>query len=263
MAPAGSWMGKAQGRNGWIRGGVAGFARLGLLGVAVAWFSGCTQRQPPVLRISNPWLGAMRVAVAPALNFSGSADFDGYAVADLMASELSLVDGFEILPVSRTLAVLSRQGVTGIESPAHAQEVRELLGADAILVFAITEYDPYEPPVVGIAAQLYGRYPGDKVAGLDPIRVARSPSPVSGGVARPANVPLAQTTGVRNAAHEPVVREVRDYARARGGDDSPYGWRKYVVSQQSYLRFCCHAAIKELVQRGVVGDLPDIPNQAG
>jgi hypothetical protein len=215
------------------------------------------KRQPLDVQIRNPWLGPMRVAVAPALNFSGSADFDPYVVADLMASELAQVHGFEVLPVSRTLAVLSRQGASLVESPAHAQQVRAALGADAILVFAITEYDPYEPPIVGIAAQLYGSLPGERAPRIDPVRIARSPTPVSGGLPRPPHVPLAQTASVRNAAHQPVIREVQDYARARGGGDSPYGWRKYLVSQQSYLRFCCNAAIKELVQRGVVGEVHD------
>jgi len=224
---------------------------------------GCASRHPFSVDIRNPWLGPMRVAVAPALNYSGSADFDPFAVADLMASELAAVQGFEVLPVSRTLAVLSRQGTAFVESPAHAQEVREALGADAILVFAITEYNPYEPPVVGITAQLYGGKPGAQVAGIDPVRIARSAAPVSRGVPRTANVPLAQVATVRNAAHDPVIREVQDYARARDGGESPYGWRKYVVSQQSYLRFCCHAAIKELVQCGVVGNLPETPEQTG
>jgi hypothetical protein len=173
------------------------------------------------------------------------------------------VEGFEVLPVSRTLAVLSRQGASVVESPGHAREVREALGADAILVFAITEYQPYEPPVVGLAVQLYGGEPGESVASIDPVRIARSPAPVSSGVARPAHVPLAQVSAVRNAAHQPVIREVRDYARARGGGESPYGWREYVVSQQSYLRFCCHAAIRELLQCGVVGSLPETPPITG
>lgn len=223
----------------------------------------CGPRQPADVQIRNPWLGAMRVAVAPALNFSGSADVDVLAAADVMAGELARVDGFEVLPVSRTLAVLNRQGATGVESPAHALEIRDALGADAILVFAITEYDPYEPPSVGIAAQLYGSFASERVPRFDPVRVSRSATPVSGGVARPAWDPIAQVTAVRNAANEPVVREVRDFARVRDGDGSPYGWRKYLVSQRSYLRFCCHAAIRDLVQRGVAVKPPDAPPQTG
>jgi hypothetical protein len=191
--------------------------RIGVAAGLAAACVGCLERRPLDVGIRNPWLGALRVAVAPALNHSGASDFDRLVAADLMASELAQVDGFEVLPVSRTLAVLARQGVSQVDSPAHALEVRDTLGADAILVFAITEYDPYDPPVLGIAAQLYGSMPGRRFSGVDPVRVSRSPQPVFGGLSRPTNGPLAQVSVVRNAAHEPVIREVRDYARSRAG----------------------------------------------
>jgi hypothetical protein len=222
----------------------------GLFVVAWSLTSGC-EKDVPTVRVRNPWLGGMRVAVAPALNFSGSSDFDREAVADLMASELSHVDGFEVIPVSRVLAVLAWQEREGIESPTHALEVRQALGADAILVFAVTEYDPYIPPVVGIAAQLYGTFPGEAFTGVDPVRVSRSAAPLSERPVASSNEPLAQTTRVFNAAHEPTAVEVKAFAKLRDADESPFGWRKYMVSQQHYLRFCCQATIKELVQNGV------------
>ena len=99
----------------------------------------------------------MTIAVAPALNVSGSGHLDPNAIADLMASELSYVADIEVIPVNRVLAVLADQGRTRVESPGHAWQIAEVLGADGILVFAVTEYDAYDPPVVGIASQLYGR----------------------------------------------------------------------------------------------------------
>ena len=217
----------------------------------VAALGGCAESKAPLNRVRNPWLGAMRVAVAPALNFSGSKDFDPVVAADLMASELSGVDGFEVLPVSRVLAVLARQGAAGVTSPEHALEIRDALGVDAILVFAVTEYQPYEPPVIGIAAQVYGSYPGEQLPGVDPVRMARSPSPMPQPVMATPHEPLAQSSGVYNAAHEATAQEVKAFAQSRQAKKSPFGWRKYTASQEHYLRFCCHAAIKELVQNGV------------
>jgi hypothetical protein len=204
----------------------------------------------------------MRIAVAPALNFSGSPDFDRVAVADIMASELSHVDGIDVVPVSRVLAVLARQNREGIESPAHAMEIRETLNADAILVFAITEYDPYEMPVVGITAQLYGLFPGERTTGIDPVLVSRGATTTAMGRMASADKPLAQSARVYNAAHEPTVEEVKAFARIRVADDSPWGWRKYTASQQLYLRFCCHATIKELVRSGVDRRIATNPPQA-
>ena len=193
----------------------------------------------------------MRVAVAPALNFSGSPDFDPVVVADLMASELSHVDGFDVLPVSRVLAVLAQQGRGEVESPDHALEIADTLGADAILVFSVTEYDPYEPPVVGITAQLYGSNSSSKMAQLDPVLVSRSATPIAGDSGKTSVEPLAQAVEVFNAAHEPTVIRVKAFAKDRSADESPFGWQKYTASQQHYLRFCCHATIRELVENGV------------
>ncbi len=246
--------------------GTRAFARLAPWGgwlLAAALLVGCAEKRPPTVQMRNPWLSGMRVAVAPALNFSGTANFDPNMVADLMASELSYVDGFDVMPVSRTLAVLLRQGAAGVESPEHALEICEALGADAILVFAVTEYNPYEPPVVGITAQLYGSHAGAGPAGFDPVRVTRYAAPVEQRGVASALEPLAQVSRVRNAAHEPVIREVLAYARSRGADNSPYGWRKYLAVQKSYLRFCCHATIKELVQCGVNRRLTVEPPAAG
>lgn len=237
-------------RNAYTR-KLLGFTTLALGAVCA---TGCAHKDVPTVRIQNPWLGGMRVAVAPALNYSGKRDFDPVAVADLMASELADVDGFDVLPVSRVLAVMARQGASSVESPAHALEIRDVLGADAILVFAVTEYDPYDPPIVGLAAQLYGSYAGEQAGGLDPVRVSRSPSPMSGGVVASPFEPLAQVSEVYNAAHEPTVRQVKAYAQVRSADGSPFGWRKYTASQEHYLRFCFHTAIKELVQSGVRRD---------
>ncbi|GJM25443.1 MAG: hypothetical protein DHS20C16_18580 [Phycisphaerae bacterium] len=197
----------------------------------------------------------MRIAVAPALNFSGSRNFDAEIVADIMASELSHVDGLVVMPVSRVLSVLAQQGRDRIQSPEQAVETMQALGAEAILVFAVTEFDPYEPPIVGITAQIYGSSYNNGIARVDPVQASRSPTPVGVYSVAAPNEPVAQSSQVFNAAHEPVVRAVKTFARLRGADDSAFGWEKYLVSQEHYLRFCCQATIKELVQTGYGPDV--------
>ncbi len=213
------------------------------------------KRTEPVT-ISNLSLGLMTIAVAPALNVSGGTDFDPNRFADLMASELSYADGISVIPVSRVLGALAAQDAEGVRSASHALELVKVLGADAILVFAVSEYDPYEPPSIEITAQLFGRRvePGDGT--LDPVALSRQASlaTLRGGAG--IRGLLAQTQRVFDASHESVIREVRAFAARRGGDASPYGWRKYVVSQRAFIRFCCHATIRALLQgqvRSVVG----------
>ena len=75
------------------------------------------KRMDPII-VQNVNLGPAIVAVAPALNLSGSSEFEANRFADLMASELSYTDGVKVIPVSRVLTVLGTQGQSRVESPA-------------------------------------------------------------------------------------------------------------------------------------------------
>ena len=217
-----------------------------LAGMTLAF--GChAKRQAEPVSIASDMPGPMTIAVAPALNLSGSADFDPNRFADLMASELSYADRVSVIPVSRVLAALAAQGHDRVESPTHALELVGLLGADALLVFAVTEYDPYDPPSIGISAQLYGAWTGPGNESPDPVALSRQSQLTASGASAAARRLLAQTQRVFDASHGAVVADVQKFARMRGGDDSPYGWRKYVVSQQLYIRYCCHATIRALL----------------
>lgn len=214
--------------------------------LAAAWLaSGCSQHHQSDEQTETIWFpSGTIIAVTPALNFSGNPNFDSVVVADLMASELSGFSGVGVIGVNRTLAVLAEQGVGRIQSARHALDVCDRLGADAILVFAITEYDPYTP-VVGVTAQLYARRP--LVAGPLPDGGDEVPAsaPADPRVLRPA----AECQQVFNAAHERVRNAVQNYADKRKGGESPYGWRQYVVSQERFLRFCCHAIARDLLKQ--------------
>lgn len=220
----------------------------GLL-VGASLLVGCTAggRRTDAVFIANPTLGPMTIAVAPVLNLSGSKDFDRNRLADLMASELSYADGITVIPVSRVLGILAAQGLDGVESPTHALELVALLGADAILVIAVSEYDPYDPPSVGLSAQLFGTRPGASGAALDPTALSRRANLAASAARGGDKRLLAQTQRVFSASHESVVAGIREYAALRSGDDSPYGWRKFVVSQQHFIRYCCYATIRDLL----------------
>ncbi len=220
--------------------------RLGFVLMAVAMFGGCVEKRvvEPVMLVNDTW-GPMKIAVAPALNQSGSADVDLNRVGDLMASELSYVENVAVIPVNRVLAALVDQGRTRIESPGHALEIGTILGADAVLVFAITEYDAYEP-IVGITAQLYGRT-GYRTASYDPVAESRRASPGGSGNGFSPLAPIAQTGQVFNASHEWLCEEIKRFASVRSADARAFHWRKYVASQQYFLRFCCHQTIRSLI----------------
>ena len=147
----------------WARGGIR---RLLLFGVLVQ--IGCIGRKPiePAF-LPDGLLGFATVAVAPALNLSGSTDFDPNRFADLMASELSYADHIRVFPVSRVLGVLAAQGPLHSESARHARYLAQWTRADASLSLRGPEHVPYHAHRHGMPAQLYGKRPrpGIELAG--------------------------------------------------------------------------------------------------
>lgn len=217
-----------------------------LLVFAVAGLMGCSgnKRSKAELAVVSYPPGTS-IAVAPPINASGCPDIDTIKVADLMASELSTIPGIGVIGVNRVLAVLAEQGLSQITSAEHALAICERLGADAIVVFAVTEYNPYTP-VVGLTAEVYGRQ--STGTAVDPVAASR--------MARPAPMPQ-EDNGVRpwaqvqrtfNAEHKAIQKEVEEYADARDANETPFGWRKYLASQEYYLRYCCYSVARELVQ---------------
>lgn len=222
--------------------------------------SGCVARRKvstATATIPNRLMSPITIAVAPAINQSGSTDFDPNRIADRMASELGYASGTTVIPVSRVLGAMMARGEDRLEAPDQALEVSRAVGADAILVFSVTEYEPYDPPRIGISAQLYGTGIGPHVGGVDPVALSKSGRlPGSSSVMRRGRRRvLAEVQRVFDASHASVVADIKRYAALRDADESPFGWRRYVVSQQGFVQYCCYATIQELLD-GQHGALP-------
>jgi len=208
--------------------------------------AGCHSEKPePTL--ASPFPSNTTIAVAPILNFSGEFSLDPVAAADLLASELADVQCVSIMPVNRVMAVLAMQNKRQIESPEHALLVAEAVGADAIIVAGITEYNAYTP-IVGVALQLY-TLPNRRVERIDPITLSRQAKPVVLGEMTDPLRPKAQVQMVYNGMHKDVVDAVEHYAKPRTDDSNPLGWRQYLKVQSLYLRFCWHDAVERLMEQ--------------
>jgi len=206
--------------------------------------AGCSHGDAQTAIVSNDVRG-MTYAVAPVLNFSGEMNFDPIKAADLLASELTYVDGINVLPVSRVVAYLAAQGRQQIESPAHALQVAEAVGADAIWIAGITEYDPYTP-VVGLAIQVYSQQ-RSAGAGIDPVSAERMAQPMTLKLMADATLPREQIQMVYDGTHANVADAVHRFAGPRSENDSPLEWREYLKVQSLFLRFCWHDAIDRMM----------------
>lgn len=97
------------------------------------------------------------VAVAPmAIHSSGNDEIDVRlaGISAIFASELVKFDRFSVIRPRKVAEVLAREGLASIETQKDAARIARLVGADAIIVGEVTDYDPYEPPRIGLKAML-------------------------------------------------------------------------------------------------------------
>ena len=135
--------------------------------------------------------------MAPILNFSGHFDVDPIQAADLLASELTGFGVVTVLPVNRVVAALAIEGKTQVESPAHALDIANAVGADAIVIAGITEYDAYTP-VVGIVIQMYVTSPAIG-ASLDAVEASRSVTGATSGLVSGGSTVRRNRSSLRRA----------------------------------------------------------------
>lgn len=186
----------------------------------------------------------------PVLNLSNRTGWDELQVTDMLAGELQSLPEFAVIPVDRVLATLASRGQDHARTAAEVRQVGRELGADWVLLAAVTEFDPYDPPRVGLTLQGY-RTAWNIVEGgrLDPVAASRLAvdSPPA-AAEEEADAPCLQSQVVLDAATQETRERLKDYASRRVGYESPFGWRVHAKSQQLFLRFSCHEAIQSIRQ---------------
>jgi hypothetical protein len=177
------------------------------------------------------------------------------------------VENLNVLPLNKTLLAMQRLGIRSIDDVKSAQRLAEFLGADGLVIPAVTAFDPYTPPTVGMVLQLYTpaqaapttapaarsdsiRSNPDTVIFATDIPTGPPPSPI------PAQQPVSQVSAVFNATNQSVLKELHVFAAGRTQYDSALADQKFLMDSDSYMRFVCHAMIRRLmdVERQRVSD---------
>ncbi|WP_166831033.1 hypothetical protein [Thalassoroseus pseudoceratinae] len=134
-------------------------------------FVGCSTVE---VGVSNPIPGLSRVAVVPFFNLSMEPAADGHRFAEAYFTELQRTPGFEVVPVGVADAAMQDHGLN-LNNPGDALKLAKILDVDAIVVGAITAYDPYYPPRVGLRVAWYSPYEWNFSPGLPTDPRARAP----------------------------------------------------------------------------------------
>lgn len=148
-APLGTFRQRAMRRHLW-----------GYLLLVVGAGSGCAlvpeiAHEP---QIQNPFPQLSRVAVLPFYNQSDEPTLNQDRVASAYYNELQKIPGFEVMPLGVVKNYLQATGVDP-HSAAEFQQVARDLGVDAVIVGAVTDYTPYDPPRMTLAVSWYTANP--------------------------------------------------------------------------------------------------------
>lgn len=209
--------------------------------------AGCSQDSlGPTESSSNPLPDLRTIAVLPVLNQTGKPTFDGEEFGNILASGLLKYPGFRVV----------RPAVfRGSPVPRSVEEAARLgrrQGVDAVLVVAITDHDPYDPPRVAASVQLL-RSCSRSVSPEEIDRLVQSASW--------RKAPLHMTrdgaghwVGAFEAVFDAQDGRVRSdlvaYARTQDASDSAFlGEREYLAVQTRYFQFVSDRLLHRMVEQ--------------
>jgi hypothetical protein len=221
-------------------------ALLVLVGFAPAGGCGAERLAEPTTLMS-PYERGQLWAVAPFANESGVSTVDTNRFADLFTQQLEQVEGVNTVPVNRVILAMRRLDMPSVASPADARELIDLLEVDAIVVGTLTAYDPYPPPTLGAAVQLYARPGGDRGGEIDLTALTRAPSDMAapGELGPPPSI--AQAAGVFEASNHRTLAWLEQYAAGRTEPDGPFGSDIHLMSMELYTQFVSYRLIHDLL----------------
>lgn len=93
----------------------------------------------------NPFPQLSKIAIAPFFNQSAEPTVDGRQFALAYFNELQLVPGFDVVPVGVVEQAI-KQNKINFNGPEDVRRLARLLGVDAVVIGAVTDFSPYYPP---------------------------------------------------------------------------------------------------------------------
>lgn len=208
----------------------------------------CSRDLSPPIAMNAPYDHPQVWAVAPFLNESGRSDVRGDHIADAMFAEVQQVRNIDAIPVNRVILAMRDLNLPAIVSMSDARAVMNYLNADAIIVGTVTTWDPYPPPTIGLATELYTRDDDRRFVNLDSVELTRNPRSSDAALSTygPPG-PAAAAAGVFKGANHQTIIWLNDYATHRAEPDSAFGRDIYLARMDLFTQFAAHRLLHDLL----------------
>jgi hypothetical protein len=234
---------------------MASAQRLLVLLAAMVTLTACARRELVApLTLVSPYdtvRGEALWAVVPLNNDSGTTLLDPTGVSDAVVRACSQIRGVRCLPLNRVIAEMRGLGLASLSSPDEARALADRLGVDGLIVGSITDFDPYNPPRLGLALVLDANTPaaaGEDLS-LEALRGSTGEAGGSRSTARFEAVPAASISVTLDGRNHATLMELRSYAQGRHDPAHANGWEHYLASMPLYTEFAAHAAVARLLDQ--------------
>ena len=223
-----------------------------IVGAAFIGLPGCEtpeRKLQPSTPVVAPY--AANLVVAPFGNDSGVVirPDQQASVSDKLVVALNGVEGWQAVPLNRTLEAMRQVGLPEIRTLEEARSILRIVGGDGIVVGTITEWDPYDPPRFGANILL--------VADEEEVQAAFESRRLTGRTGERGDDPdapvrtLTDVVAVFDATNHTVRGQVREYAKSN--DDVTDGFdppeRYYLMVYDHWLDFAASELVSTLVDR--------------
>jgi TolB-like protein len=197
----------------------------------------------------NPFPDIKTVAIFPFINYSGQ-KISGEEFASKFASELSKFEGFRTITPAQIKSIVTTQPSTLDEALETAQRLK----ADAIILGAIKNYNPYYPPSIVVFVEVISmrRYKPPKPRDIDILIQSASWEKAPVRITKKQEAEYLICSFEKNYdTREPWVRnELKAYAMTRYRGAAFENEQEFLNVQERFWEFVCNMLIREIIKYG-------------
>lgn len=172
---------------------------------------------------------------------------DTLAFTDQVVDEVSKVRGIDVLPLNRTLEAMRALDMGRVASIGDAINLARMLDVDGLIAGSVTAYDPYSPPKLGLALQLFlPEHTGPSSIDISQLETAARENSAASDLSALVQ-PVSGVAEVVDAQDNDVVLHLQQYAVGRSNPNTSLGWRRYLVDFDLYTHYVSYRLLDRLL----------------